>query len=352
VPHSVPALSLTAPKRWPWLLLAVVVGVATIVVLTALHEREQTARRGEAQATLFAAELRDSVRELVLFGGAIPERQRATALRPVVASTAATASRRLERLDAILGDDPRTEQLRRQLLEVGRISASAASPAAFGSRLKALAGRMARTADAIARDQHDRATLIARESMAGSALAVLLAMAIVVVVLQRAQQLLVAAGRRQAEQLRELAERDPLTGLANRRKLNDDLARLDPQLAPGAPVQVMICDLDGFKALNDRLGHEAGDELLIRFAGLLAEAAGADGVAYRLGGDEFCVLSRPGRDVAADVRLVLTGGADGLVTGSAGLALWPGDAPTARGAMRLADERMYAAKSARRPRAA
>jgi GGDEF domain-containing protein len=64
------------------------------------------------------------------------------------------------------------------------------------------------------------------------------------------------------------------------------------------------------------------------------------------------VLSRPGRDVAADVGLVLAGGADGLVTGSAGLALWPLDAPTARGAMRLADERMYAAKAARRHGAA
>ncbi|HWI70663.1 MAG TPA: GGDEF domain-containing protein [Baekduia sp.] len=338
-------LPTTPPRRWPWLLLALAVGVAAIVVLAALHEREQTARRAETQATLFATELRDSVREITIFGNTVPERDLARALRPVIASTAATAGERLERLDAILADDPRTEQLRLQLLEVRRVAASDRGPTAYARRLTETSDRMARTADAIARAEHDRATLIARESMAGSALAVLLGMGILALVLQRAQRLLLAAGRREAAQLQELADRDPLTGLANRRRLAEDLARLTPRVSGTAPVQVMICDLDGFKALNDSLGHDAGDELLVAFGRRLAGAAGDAGAVYRLGGDEFCVLSRPGADVARRVGAALSGEP---VRGSAGTALWPTEAPTPRAAMRLADERMYAAKDARR----
>ncbi|WP_272474311.1 GGDEF domain-containing protein [Baekduia alba] len=345
----IPAPVIAAPpKRWPWLALALIVGVAAISVLTALHQREQNARRAEMQATLFATELRDSVREITVFGNATPDRDLTRVLRPVIASTARTASARVARLDRLLGGDPRTDRLTAQLLQIRQVAATTSGPIAFGVRLNAQADRMARTADAIARDQRARATLIARETIAGGALAVLLSLAIVALVLQRAQRLLVAAGLRQAAQLQELAESDPLTGLANRRRLADDLARLRALTTPGAPVQVVICDLDGFKALNDTLGHEAGDELLVRFAAHLTAAAGDRGEAYRLGGDEFCVLSRPGLDVAGPIRAALAGDADLPVRGSAGLALWPTEAPSARAAMRLADERMYAVKASRR----
>jgi diguanylate cyclase (GGDEF)-like protein len=347
--------STAPPRRWPWLLLALVVGIVAIAVPTALHGREQTARRAETQATLFATELRDSVREVTAFGNTIPDARLARALGPVVAATATTSGQRLDRLEAILPDDPRTGELRAQLLDVRRIAASDQRAAAYGDHLGAAADRMARTADAIARTEHDRATLIARESMAGSALAVLLGMGLLALVLQRSQRLLLAAGRRQAAQLRDLAGRDPLTGLNNRRRLSEDLARIAPALTPAAPVQVLICDLDGFKALNDSLGHDAGDELLVAFGRRLADAAGEAGAAYRLGGDEFCVLSRPGADVATAVRRAVAGGDAGARTtarGSAGLALWPTDAPTAREAMRRADERMYAAKERRRAPAA
>jgi diguanylate cyclase (GGDEF)-like protein len=108
----------------------------------------------------------------------------------------------------------------------------------------------------------------------------------------------------------------------------------------------MICDLDGFKRLNDTLGHDAGDELLVAFGHRLAAAAGDAGQVYRLGGDEFCVVSRPGLDVAPRVRRAVAARDNPRdpVRGSCGVALWPLEAPTAREAMRLADERMYAAK--------
>lgn len=338
------------PKRWPWLLLGLAIGVLALSVLAVLHQREETARRAEGQATLFASELRDAVREITIFGTTVRESELRRALRPVIASTAATANARLARLETTLGTDARIDDLRAQLLAVQRTADSVQDPAVYGEQLTTAADRMASTADAIARDQRDRARLIAREAMAGGAIAVLAAMTLIAFVLQHAHRLLVAAGRRQAAQLQELADRDPLTGLSNRRRLSDDLARLARAITCAAPVQVLICDLDGFKSLNDTLGHDAGDELLIAFGRRVASAVGDAGTVYRLGGDEFCVLSHPGADVAPLVRHAVAGTDNPRdpVRGSAGLALWPTDAPTAREAMRLADERMYAAKDARR----
>jgi diguanylate cyclase (GGDEF)-like protein len=354
LPFSTPApVPLTPPKRWPWLLSAFVAGILAIGVLVALHAREQRAERAETQATLFAAELRDSVRELTLFGYAVPESRLVPAMRPVIASTVHVAEARLDRLAEVLGEgDADVARLRAQLQEIGRLNAGTDDPKAFGERLGAAAEWAARTADGVADAQQERAAVAGRESIGGGVAAVLFGILIVTLVLRRVQRVLVAAERRQAVQLKDLAERDPLTGLANRRRLGDDLARLAAHATPDRPVQVLICDLDGFKALNDSLGHEAGDDLLVAFAVHLQEATADAGQAYRLGGDEFCVLSRPGLDVAGRVRRVLAGDADGRVRGSAGLALWPADAPTARDAMRLADERMYAAKARRRSTAA
>jgi diguanylate cyclase (GGDEF)-like protein len=336
---------LTAPPgRWRWVLLATIVGCTAIALLSALHEREQTARRAETQATLFATGLRDSVRELTVFAQTIPQRDLAPALRPVIAATAASAAQRIDRLDAVLGRDARTQRLRAQLQEIRMLAASSGGPTAFSPQITATTDALARNADAIARTEHARATLIAREGMAGSALVILLALGLVVFVLLRAQRLLHAAGQRQAAELQRLADGDPLTGLANRRRLAEDLEQLAPQVSASAPVQVLICDLDDFKGLNDRLGHEAGDQLLIDVAQRLRDAAGTDGSAYRLGGDEFCVVSHPGRDVAGSVRDALVGRGPDPVHGSAGLALWPTEAPSARAAMRLADERMYTVK--------
>jgi diguanylate cyclase (GGDEF)-like protein len=334
-------------KRWTWLVAAVLVSASAIAVLAVMHHREVQARHAEAQATLFAAQLRDSVREITTFGAAVPAADRTRVLPPVIERTAQLGERRLRRLDAVLQDPSRTDRLRAQLHFIPRLAATTRSPQEFERRLVRAGGQIASGAEAIARDQRDRATAIGRETLAGSAVVVLLALALVAAILHRKE-------RRHARELEELAHRDPLTGLANRRRLDEDLAALAPHVSRLSPVQLAILDLDGFKAINDSLGHEAGDALLAGFAQALRGAAGADGAVYRLGGDEFCVVSFPGREIAAAVaRAALTGtGAHG-VRGSVGVATWPAEAPNAHTAMRLADQRMYGAKAAgHRPAAA
>ena len=149
------------------------------------------------------------------------------------------------------------------------------------------------------------------------------------------------------------ARTDSLTGLKNRRSL---LADLEVQLSlstQGAPRVLLLFDLDGFKEYNDAFGHPAGDGLLVRLAARLAEAVGAAGHAYRLGGDEFCVLACPGRNgvdpiLAACSEALWERGEGFEVTSSFGCVLLPEEAGTATQALQLADRRMYARKGERR----
>ncbi len=100
----------------------------------------------------------------------------------------------------------------------------------------------------------------------------------------------------QMERLRELAERDPLTGLQNRRGFEHGLE------ARRGPLALLICDLDHFKRVNDTLGHPAGDDVLRRFADLLRACTRAGDAAVRLGGEEFAlVLSGVGERAALAV---------------------------------------------------
>ena len=146
---------------------------------------------------------------------------------------------------------------------------------------------------------------------------------------------------------------DALTGLANRRRMIDDLDAAAARSAEGLPATLLFFDLDGFKAYNDRSGHAAGDALLARLGARLAQAAGEHGVAYRLGGDEFCVLLAlpagavpPLRERA---RAALTEAPIGPSVGSVSL---PDETTDAQVALRLADARMYECKRERRAVAA
>ncbi len=109
-----------------------------------------------------------------------------------------------------------------------------------------------------------------------------------------------------------LAYTDPLTGLANRRVLEHELERnCDQPERPGSPA-LLLCDIDGLKAVNDRAGHEAGDGVIVQVAMALTEAAVpfSDAVVSRIGGDEFCVLLPCGD--AAEARAIAENAARGL----------------------------------------
>jgi two-component system cell cycle response regulator len=139
---------------------------------------------------------------------------------------------------------------------------------------------------------------------------------------------------------------DALTGLGNRRALTRDLDRVAGGQREGAVLALF--DLDGFKHYNDSYGHPAGDALLQRLGAKLGAHVVGAGSAYRMGGDEFCVLLGLGEDPveqAAAGAAALTEHGDGFViTCSFGAIAVPGEAHDAGEALRIADQRMYAHK--------
>jgi diguanylate cyclase (GGDEF)-like protein len=149
------------------------------------------------------------------------------------------------------------------------------------------------------------------------------------------------------------ARTDSLTGLRNRRSLVSDLEAELAIADPADPRALLLFDLDGFKEYNDAFGHPAGDELLVRLAGRLGDAVVDGGEAYRLGGDEFCVLASPGGDGIDPILTACTAalherGEGFEVTSSFGVVLLPEEADTPTLALQLADRRMYARKGERR----
>ena len=144
---------------------------------------------------------------------------------------------------------------------------------------------------------------------------------------------------------------DALTGLSNRRAL---LQHLDEAFTGEPPTSklLLLFDLDGFKAYNDTFGHSAGDMLLSRLGARLRRTIGERGEAFRLGGDEFCILL-DGESIDLDwVRATamasLREGGDGFaITCSCGHALIPSEAGDPSEALQIADRRMYADKGIR-----
>jgi diguanylate cyclase (GGDEF)-like protein len=158
----------------------------------------------------------------------------------------------------------------------------------------------------------------------------------------------------QAQERLELALTDSLTRLGNRRKLAADLTERMATASEARPLVLMVFDLDGFKDYNDTFGHMAGDALLARMGRKLDQVVAPGGVAYRLGGDEFCVLmpTRADQVPAAVGRItdaLREGGERFSIAASAGAVLLPQEASSSEYALQLADERMYIRKSARRP---
>jgi diguanylate cyclase (GGDEF)-like protein len=170
---------------------------------------------------------------------------------------------------------------------------------------------------------------------------------------ETAQQLAVENERLLAAS-REEALTDALTGLPNRRALVNDLSVLfAPDADPAEPHMLGLFDLDGFKQYNDTFGHPAGDALLTRLGRRLSDAMAGGATAYRMGGDEFCVLmpSGPGTDPYATADLAaraLSEAADGvLIECSYGTTSIPAEADSMEQALRLVDHRLYDRKTGR-----
>jgi diguanylate cyclase (GGDEF)-like protein/PAS domain S-box-containing protein len=155
------------------------------------------------------------------------------------------------------------------------------------------------------------------------------------------------------EKLKRRVDRDALTDVLSRRTMMD---RIDGALVDAArhPVVLYFVDLDGFKAVNDRLGHREGDALLIAVGKALQDAVRAEDAVGRFGGDEFLVLA-PVRDaggaqaladhmIAAVQSVAGAGRLAGVVSASIGYALAPADAQQPLALLQLADDAMYAAK--------
>jgi diguanylate cyclase (GGDEF)-like protein len=211
----------------------------------------------------------------------------------------------------------------------------------------------------------DRAGLIAQAIIVESGFAALyvvaqwlLAMGMVIAIAARAQRELDAANAQIIEAqagVRRLADRDPLTGLANRRALPDVLRAVQPHGA-----QLIFFDLNDFKKINDEHGHQAGDECLARFAQALTQCFRPTDAVMRYGGDEFIVVAAGLTETAAyeradSVRARVGSPGGGLlpIRFAVGIGrLEAGGNPD--DALREADEAMYRTKrrrSAARPRA-
>ncbi|MCK7551334.1 diguanylate cyclase domain-containing protein [Marinobacter goseongensis] len=152
------------------------------------------------------------------------------------------------------------------------------------------------------------------------------------------------------------AHHDLLTGLPNRRLFLDRLEQeVKHAKRSGLPLAVLFMDLDGFKDVNDSLGHEAGDRVLCDVAGRLSGCVREDDTVARLGGDEFTMIltgARHQSDVSHVARLIFdalalpfrTGPRPVHISVSIGVSFYPGDADTPVALLEAADQAMYRAK--------
>jgi diguanylate cyclase (GGDEF)-like protein/PAS domain S-box-containing protein len=164
--------------------------------------------------------------------------------------------------------------------------------------------------------------------------------------------------RKQVEsKILNLAYHDSLTGLLNRKAFHEEMAQaFSGARRDGLELAVLFLDLDGFKAINDQYGHDAGDIILKTAAERLLKAVRTDDVVSRLGGDEFTLLAEMtrGQDVHEIGKRVLQALSKPIlindisipITASIGASLFPGHSDDPETLLRLADNAMYVAKQA------
>ncbi len=168
---------------------------------------------------------------------------------------------------------------------------------------------------------------------------------------------LIRAGINAEQTIRELSLHDPLTGLANRRFLHENAQRLIAAAKRSrTPMAVLLVDLDDFKAVNDRHGHAAGDEVLVASAQRMKRLVREADVIARFGGDEFVIVleqvenAAAAREVASRVveslsqPVPLAGGGTTRIGASVGIAICCSSGETLDDLLRKADGALYAAK--------
>lgn len=216
------------------------------------------------------------------------------------------------------------------------------------ARLQAQAARDLEPEQVFAQQDAARARMLRDLGLAALAIIALVSLALLV------------RTRRQKHRLAELSTIDPLTGLANRRAADGALQGLT---ADGRRAALLLLDVDAFKSINDRFGHDIGDAALSQIARCLREACDAGDVVARWGGEEFLVARGDTSRMAAFAlaehlrrqveRLRVDDGRGGTLsltvsTGVSSLPVFPGDTPRWQDAIRVADRALYVAKRAGR----
>lgn len=280
--------------------------------------------------------------------------QRPNTQGSMIAKQAELTTRRLREL---AGSSPRVEKIIQDLqagsAALGSTQLSKKSPAQVVALLRGLGVSSARTGrelHQLAEDAHAKAVSARHRANIATGLILGLCALMIALLLWRFDRFRVRSQARLVEELHEHATHDALTGLGNRRALEETLGSWWATHGDHSKLWVLLFDLNGFKIYNDTFGHPAGDLLLQRLGTNLGIAAAPHGRAYRLGGDEFCVTIESGRDEVLLQRCMDALSDRGVgfeVTTSVGSVLVPEEAESFEVAFQLADDRLYSHKGGR-----
>jgi len=342
------------------LTLAVVLASISVGLITTLHDRAAAGRSAE----LSLARVNLTLNQLVPIAfaanpsdGGFPVSTRAKLLLAERSIDSTLASLRRDHPNGVLNDlSPLLRREYRVLERILRLDSAGdvAGALALGPLVQTnLVGATSLVEDASRAFEQQASTALWRATV-GSAAVIFILLSAFALFFRRSWVLL-ARNETLLEGSRHEALTDVLTGLGNRRALLGYLEAIMPFEAGDDDLRwaLVLLDLDGFKHYNDSFGHPAGDVLLERLGRRLADMADGLGSAYRMGGDEFCVLARisdgDGDAIARRATAALSeSGVSFEITCSYGLAFLPREAATPEAALRLADRRMYRQKGTRR----
>lgn len=320
-----------------WLLLCILVSVAACGAMMLLQHAEQQARQRSTIARNFSTRMQQSATVLAPIALELAKRDPALMSR-AIEGTASIARDQLGPFKEIA--PAAAVQIDRGLAELEQFAKAGDLDANSISRATAASIRVANLAKDVSDQQRARADQAATLRLYGSMGVLALAVFTVGALVHRDRRRSVAIERAHATELVDAAERDALTGLPTRVRFTRDLATYEEA---GTPVEITICDLNDFKEINHRLGHDAGDAVLITVAGDLRTAIGEDAVLYRTGGDQFALIAPPEQQIPERVRATMERDRERSL-GAVGAARWPADHARLADVVRLADQRMYGVK--------